>query len=98
MILADLSSGLLFLSQVTSGTGFPVTLATNLKVSFSGTIISWKRLMNSGGSGAPLGTSIFRKHITEPLLKKNLFNVQNYNCIGTISSIAVINMYHTLNK
>jgi len=40
MISADLSSALLFLSQVTSGMGFPVTLATNLKVPFSGTIIS----------------------------------------------------------
>jgi len=59
MILIDLSSGLLFLSQVTSGTGLPITLATNLKVSFSGTITSWKRLVNNGGSGAPLGTSEF---------------------------------------
>lgn len=74
MILADLSSGLLFLSQVTSGTGFPVTLATNLKVPFSGTIISWKRLVNNGGSGAPLGTSEFYKY-NKIIITKNLFYV-----------------------
>lgn len=62
MMLTDLSSGLLFLSQVTSGTGFPVTLAINLKVPFSGTTTSWKRSVNNGGSGAPLGTSIFYKY------------------------------------
>lgn len=56
-MLGDFPNGLLFLSHVTSGTGLPVTLATNLNVPFSGTVSSWNRCVKSGGSGAPLGVS-----------------------------------------
>lgn len=46
------------LNHVISGTGFPVTLALNLTEPFSGTVCSWNRSVNSGGSGAPLGVSV----------------------------------------
>lgn len=46
------------LNHDTSGTGFPVTFATSLKVPFSGTISSWNLSVNSGGSGAPLDVSV----------------------------------------
>jgi len=41
--------------------------------------------VNNGGSGAPLGTSKFHKY-NRIITTKNLFYVQNYNCIEQLAA------------